>query len=91
MNHTEENGLFTKHQHGFRKGYSCVTQLIDVYEKWTEELDNRNSVDIIYLDFQMAFDTVPLQRLITNLKSYGIHGDIIRRIGDFLKDRKQRV
>ena len=30
IGHMEENGLFTKHQHGFRKGYSCVTQLIDV-------------------------------------------------------------
>ena len=32
MSHMEENGLFTKHQHGFSKGYSCVTQLIDVCE-----------------------------------------------------------
>ena len=44
----EENRLFTKHQHGFRKGYSCVTQLIEVCEKWTEELDNTNSIDVVY-------------------------------------------
>ena len=25
MEHIEENNLFTKHQHGFRKGYSCIT------------------------------------------------------------------
>ena len=91
MNHMEENRLFTKHQHGFKKDYSCVTQQIGVCEKWTEELDNRNNVDIMYLDFQKAFDTVPHQSLITQLKCYGMHGDIIRRIEDFLKDRKQRV
>ena len=87
MNHMEENGLFTKHQHGFREEYSCVTQLIDVCEKWTEELDNKNSIDVIYLDFQKAFDKVPHKRLITKLKGYGIQGNV----EDFPKDRKQRV
>ena len=91
MNHMEENGLFTKHQHGFRKGYPCVTQFIDVCEKWTEELDNKNSVDVIYLDFQKAFDKVPHKRLITKLKGYGIQGNVIKWMEDFLKDRKQRV
>ena len=90
MNHMEENWLFKKHQHGFRKGQSCITQLIDVCENWTEELDNRNNVDNIYLDFQKAFDTVPHQRLITKLKCYGIQGDIIRWIGDFLKSSDKR-
>ena len=51
MSHMEENGLFTKHQYDFRKGYSCVKQLIDVCGRWSEELDNKNSFDIIYLDF----------------------------------------
>ena len=91
MNHMEENGLFNKHQHGFRKGYSCVTQLIDVYENWTEELDNKNSIYVIYLDFKKAFDTFPHQRLMTKLKGYGIRGNILRWIEDFLKNRKQRV
>ena len=68
MSHMEENNFFTVHHHGFRKGRSCVAQLIEVVEKWTEELDNNNS---IYLDFQKAFDTVPHKRLIHKLKGYG--------------------
>jgi hypothetical protein len=59
IDYMEENGFFTKHQHGFRKGRSCATQLIEVMEKWTEDLDKKNSIDVIYLDFQKAFDTVP--------------------------------
>ena len=43
MEHMEENNLFTKHQHCCRKSYSCVTQLIDVCDKWTEELDNKSN------------------------------------------------
>ena len=68
MEHMEANRLFTKHQHGFRKGYSCVTQLIEVLEQWTEELDKHNCIDTIYLDFQKAFDTVPHQRLLNKLR-----------------------
>jgi hypothetical protein len=91
MSHMKENKFFTVHHHGFRKGRSCVTQLIEVVEKWTEELDNHNSIDTIYLDFHKSFDTVPHRRLIHKLKGYGILGNLLHWIEDFLNDRKQRV
>ena len=91
IEYMENNNLFSVHQHGFRSGRSCVTQLIEVIEKWTEETDNRNSVDVIYLDFQKAFDTVPHQRLLKKLAAYGIHGHLYSWIEDFLKERKQKV
>ena len=77
MEHMEENNPFTKHQHGFRKGYSCLTQLIDVCDKWIEELDNKNCIDIVYLDFQKAFDSFPHQRLLTKLRGYGFQGKLL--------------
>ena len=91
VDHMETNNLFTTHQHGFRKGRSCVTQLIEVMEDWTNELDNHNSIDTIYLDFQKAFDTVPHQRLLRKLKGYGISGKVYKWIESFLMGRKQRV
>ena len=63
IGHMEENNLFTKHQHGFRKRYSCVTQLIDVCEKWTEELDNKNNIDVVYLNFVKP-STPPPQNIV---------------------------
>ena len=91
MNHMETNGLFTKHQHGFRKGHSCVTQLIEVIDDWTEELDKSNDIDCIYLDFQKAFDTVPHKRLLHKLQGYGISGSLYKWLESFLVGRKQRV
>ena len=78
LDHMEKHKLFTIHQHGFRKGRSCDTQLIEVLDDWTEQLDNKNAIDTIYLDFQKAFDTVPHQRLINKLQSYGICGKNLR-------------
>ena len=53
----ERHNLFITHQHGVRKGRSCATQLIEVLDDWTEQLNNRNAIDTIYLDFQKAFLT----------------------------------
>jgi hypothetical protein len=89
--HMERHNLFTTHQHGFRKGRSCVTQLIEVLDDWTKQLDNRNAIDTIYLDFQKDFDTVPHQHLINKLQSYDICGNILGWIRDFLANRKQKV
>ena len=91
MDHMDNNGLFSKHQHGFRSGRSCVTQLLEVLDRWTMELDSKNKVDTIYLDFRKAFDTVPHQRLMKKLYAYGVRGEIIIWIEEFLKDRQQRV
>ena len=37
-------------------------------------LENGEVVDLIYLDFQRAFDKVPHERLLLKLKAYGITG-----------------
>ena len=47
--------------------------------------------DVIYLDFQKAFDKVPHQRLILKLKSHCMGNSIINWIEQWLTDRKQRV
>jgi hypothetical protein len=57
----------------------------------TEWVDNGEPVDVIYLDFQKAFDKVPHKRLLHKVKGMGIEGDLLHWIQDWLKNRKQRV
>ena len=45
----------------------------------------------MYFDVAKAFDTVPHQRLIKKLSSYGIGGNVLVLITDFLSSRRQRV
>ena len=91
VQHMNINNLFSKHQHGFMKGRSCITQLLSAIEAWTEALDDGQCIDTIYFDFKKAFDTVPHQRLAAKLKKYGTSKQIYNWIVDFLKNRKQRV
>ena len=64
--------LINSSQHGFLKSKSCLTNLLCFFEEITKWVDEGSPVDIIYLDFQKAFDKVPHQRLILKLKSHGI-------------------
>ena len=78
-------------QHGFIGGRSCTTNLLEVIDFWTKILDEGHALDVIYLDFSKAFDTVPHQRLLRKLSNYGIRGNVLGWIQDFLSDRRQRV
>ena len=72
MEHTEQNKLLSSCQHGFVPKRSCATNLLHTLEKWTTALDTGRPVDAVYLDFAKAFDSVPHQRLIAKIESYGI-------------------
>ena len=91
MDHLEENDIVTREQHGFVSGRSCITQLLEVMDSWTEVVDEGGSVNVIYTDFQKAFDSVPHRRLMIKVSACGIRGKLLRWIDDFLANRTQRV
>ena len=48
-------------------------------------------MDIIYLDFSKAFDSVPHDKLIEKLQQFGITGPLLYWYNNYLSGRKQRV
>ena len=50
-------------------GKSCLTNLLESLECWTKALDDGYGLDIIYLDYRMAFDSVPHKRLIEKIEN----------------------
>ena len=86
-----ENGVLNNTQHGFRKGRSCQTNLIEFFDKITQWTDEGNCVDVLYLDFCKAFDKVDHERLMVKLAAAGVHGNLWHWIKDWLAGRKQRV
>ena len=91
LKHMMSNGILSDRQHGFVPGRSCVTQLLEVLDLWTEALENGISIDAIYLDFAKAFDTVPHERMMAKLRGYGVDGAVLNWIRSFLTGRRQRV
>ena len=56
---------------------SCLTNMLCFLEEITQWIDEGSTVDIIYLDFQKAFDEVPHQKCLLKLKAHGIGEGII--------------
>ena len=80
MKHMNDCGYLSDTQHGFIKGRSCTTQLLEVVDKLSEMLDYGGSIDMVYLDFSIAFDTVPHYRLLMKLESYEVIGRVLEWI-----------
>ena len=89
--HMINNNILSKNQYGFCKGRSCITQLLSTIHDWFQYLDRGIPVDAIYLDFRKAFDTVPHKRLLSKLWGYGVRGQVLKWVEDFLSDRYQYV
>ena len=91
MDHLTETGQLHDAQHGFLRGRSCATQLLASLEDWTQLMEKKEPVDIAYLDFRKAFDSVPHQRLLQKLYDLGIRGALLKWIEAFLTGRRQQV
>jgi hypothetical protein len=91
LTHLLSYNLLSKEQFGFRNRRSCILQLLEVMDSWTALLDDGQPVDVIYLDFKKAFDTVPHQRLLKKLSAYGFRGNLLTWLEDFICNRFQRV
>jgi len=87
----DDHNMLNNSQHGFRKGRSCLSQLLDHYDKIINLMENGINVDTVYLDFSKAFDKVDHQIVIEKLMILGIGGKLLKWIKSFLQNRHQRV
>ena len=89
IGHFNENNLMSEAQHGFREGRSCLTNLLEMLEAWTEIIEEGDGIDVAYLDFRKAFDLVSHRHLIYKMSKYGINGQILKWVEEFLNNRSQ--
>ena len=91
VKHIEENKLMLNSQHGFRHNRSCLTNLLEFFHSMFSIYDNSRAIDVLYLDFQKAFDKVPHKKLMAKIRALGITEEVADWIEDWLRNRKQRV
>ena len=83
--------LISKHQHAFILHHSTTTNLLECTLDWSVSLNNKHCVDVIYIDFQRAFDSIVHSKLILKLQSFGISGKLLVWLTAFLSNRTQCV
>ncbi|CAM5101764.1 unnamed protein product [Eretmochelys imbricata] len=91
LKHLEERKVIRNSQHGFTKGKPCLTNLIAFYDEITGSVDEGKAVDVLFLDFSKAFDTVSHSILASKLRKYGLDECTITWIESWLDCRAQWV
>ena len=89
--HLTRYNILCDQQHGFRHSRSCQTQLILTINDLAESLNRNEQTDVIFLDFSKAFDKVSHLHIFHKLHHYGIRGDLLTWIKDFVVNRSQQV
>ncbi|CAM4637477.1 unnamed protein product [Lepidochelys kempii] len=91
LKHLEETKVIRNSKHGFTKGKSCLTNLIAFYDEITGSVDEGKAVDVLFLDFSKAFDTVSHSILASKLKKHGLDEWTVKWIESWLDHRAQQV
>uniref|UniRef100_A0A8C3GNI6 Reverse transcriptase domain-containing protein n=1 Tax=Cairina moschata TaxID=8855 RepID=A0A8C3GNI6_CAIMO len=91
MQHLQGNQVIRPSQHGFMKGRFCLTNLISFYDKVMRLVDEGKAVDVVYLDFSKAFDTVSHSILLKKLAAHGLDWRTLHWVRNWLDSWDQRV
>lgn len=83
--------LLPTEQHGFMKGRSTTTNLGVFIDSVIRGMDGGSQVDVVYTDFEKAFDRVDHMILLQKLYELGIRGNLLRWMESYLRNRSQAV
>jgi len=86
-----ENNILTPNQHGFTRGKSTTSALIQLTEFIIDQIEAGNAVTSLFLDFSKAFDCLGHDILLEKLRSLGIRGSAEKWITSYLIGRTQIV
>lgn len=81
----------TNAQHGFFKGRSTNTNLIEFVKYSLTAMDNGHHVEALYTDFSKAFDRVDIPMLLFKLQKLGTESNLLKWIQSYLTNRQQIV
>lgn len=83
--------VISENQHGFFKGRSTATNLLQFVTFSLKAMDNGNSVQTLYTDFSKAFDRIDIPMLLFKLEKIGIENTLLEWLGSYLTNRTQLV
>ena len=85
----EENNIIHPNLHGSIPGHSTATALIQLYDRWVEEVEDDKMVGVLLCDQSAAFDLCDHNILVQKLRLMGVEDSAAAWILSYLSDRKQ--
>ncbi|KAG8267360.1 hypothetical protein J6590_108680 [Homalodisca vitripennis] len=91
LTHLQANNLLSNKQHGFRKGRSTLTAIMDLVEFIIDNLEEGNTITSIFLDLSKAFDCLGHNLILAKLQSLGIQQSALKWFESYLSERYKVV
>ena len=85
------NQLISANQHGFVKGWSCETALINLFSSLFSSRDEGRYSAVAALDFTKVFDTACHDILLAKVPHFGFDSTVCDFFNSYLSDRVQSV
>ena len=89
VEYLELNNLIHPNLHGSRAGHNTSTALIQLYDKWVEEVEEGKMVGVLFCDQSAAFDLCDHSLLIQKLELMGVEESALYWVQSYLSNRKQ--
>ena len=89
VKYLEDNNLIHPNLHGSRSGHNTATALVQLYDRWAEEIDDGKMVGVLVCDQSAAFDLCDHTLLLEKLKLMGLEDTAAEWVGSYLAGRKQ--
>lgn len=84
------NSLLSRFQSGFRPKHSTLSLLIQMNDKWLENMDNGELTGLISVDIRKAFDSIDHKILLRKMQEqFGIQGLELNWFQSYLTKRSQ--
>ena len=90
-NYCDEHNILPPEQFGFRRHSSCGMALFAATDSWMNSVDKGSYAGALLIDLSKAFNTVPHQLLLTELRDIGCSIEALSWFRNYLSDRLQRV
>ncbi|MES9994356.1 MAG: reverse transcriptase family protein, partial [Candidatus Thiodiazotropha sp.] len=91
FNYFKHNRIISPYQSGFQSGDSTINQLVYLYNKFLQALDEGKEIRVVFCDVSKAFDKVWHKGLLFKLKSIGFSNQLLEWFSSYLSNRRQRV
>jgi len=86
-----ENGRINQFQSGFRKGRSCLDQILRFQDHILKSMGQRGYTLAVFIDLEKAFDLMWRDGLLFKLRKLGVGRNVYQFVRAFLSNRSMQV